>query len=216
MARAYSQDLRDRVIDALLAGQPVPVASTQTFGCSTKWLSSHSAGVARENAKIAAEPVALTPASVDDLKTLRENKTGKTILVEFWSLKCKDCLATFNDFETTWWMYRARKFNLVTVNTDDPKNSAAVLDYLKQQYAGGTNLQFNSTNIKAFQTAVGEKWKPGTPFAMVIGPDGNVAYTKAGKADILPVRWNVLATIPNDGPWADIQEYWTSVVKGGQ
>jgi peroxiredoxin len=212
IAKVKVNDARN-AIEAMLAGQPVPVASTQTFGCSTKWLSSHSAGVERERAKLDAEPVALTPASADDLKALRANNTGKTVLVEFWSLKCKDCLATFDNYETTWWMYRLRKFDMVTVNTDSPKDSAAVLDFLKQQHAGGKNLQFNSTDTKALQAAVGEKWKLGTPFAMVIGPDGNVAYTKTGKADILHVRWNVLATIPNDGPWADIQEYWTSVIK---
>lgn len=212
IARVKVSDARN-AIDALLAGQPVPVASTQTFGCSTKWLSSHSAGVEREKAKIAAEPVNLTQASADDLKALRANNTGKTVLVEFWSLKCKDCLATFNDYETTWWMYRLRKFDMVTVSTDSPKDSAAVLDYLKQQHAGGKNLQFNSTDTKALQAAVGEKWKFGTPFAMVIAPDGNVVYQKSGKADILHVRWHVLATIPNDGPWYDIQEYWTSVIK---
>jgi peroxiredoxin len=212
IAKVKVSDARN-AIDAMLAGQPVPVPSTQTFGCSTKWLSSHSAGVAKETTKLQSEAVNLTPASADDLKALRANTTGKTLLVEFWSLKCNDCKATFEQYETTWWMYRARKFNLITVNTDDPKNSAAVLDYLKEQHAGGTNLQFNSTDTKALQAAVGEKWKLGTPFAMVIGPDGKVAYTKTGKADILRVRWNVLATIPNDGPWADIQEYWTSVIK---
>jgi peroxiredoxin len=200
-------------IDAILAGQPVTVASTQTFGCSTKWLSSHSAGVARETAKINAEPVNLTPVSADDLKALRANKTDKTVIVEFWSLKCKDCLETFNDYETTWWMYRLRKFDMITVSTDSPKDSAAVLDYLKQQHAGGKNLQFDSTDTKALQAAVGEKWKLGTPFAMVIGPDGNVVYQKAGKADVLVVRRHVLATIPNDGPWFGVQEYWSSVIK---
>jgi peroxiredoxin len=195
------------------AGQPVTVASTQTFGCSTKWLSSHSAGVARETAKINAEPVNLTPASADDLKALRANKTDKTVIVEFWSLKCKDCLETFNDYETTWWMYRLRKFDMITVSTDSPKDSAAVLDYLKQQHAGGKNLQFDSNDTKALQAAVGEKWKLGTPFAMVIGPDGNVVYQKAGKADVLVVRRHVLATIPNDGPWFGVQEYWSSVIK---
>ena len=212
IARVKVSDARN-AIDALLAGEPVPVASTQTFGCSTKWLTSHSAGVERERARLDAEPVSLTPASAADLEAIRENKTGKTVVVEFWSLKCKECLATFNDYETTWWMYRLRKFDMITVSTDNPKESAAVLDYLKQQHAGGKNLQFNSTDTKTLQAAVGEKWKLGTPFAMVIGPDGAVVYQKTGKADILEVRRHVLATIPNDGPWFDVQEYWTSVIK---
>ncbi|HTZ75837.1 MAG TPA: redoxin family protein [Candidatus Aquilonibacter sp.] len=200
-------------IDALLAGQPVTVASTQTFGCSTKWLSSHSAGVEKEREKLDAEPVSLTPVSADDLKAMRANNTGKTVVVEFWSLKCPDCLAAFNGYETTWWMYRLRKFDMITVSTDNPKDSAAVLDYLKQQHAGGKNLQFDSTDTKALQAAVGEKWKLGTPFAMVIGPDGNIVYQKTGTADILEVRRHVLATIPNDGPWFGVQEYWTDVIK---
>ena len=200
-------------IDAMLAGQPVPIATTQTFGCSTKWLTSHSAGVEREKEKIAAEPVNLTPASADDLKAIRANHTGKTVIVEFWSLKCPDCLATFNGYETTWWMYRLRKFDMITVSTDNPKDSAAVLDYLKQQHAGGKNLQFDSTDAKALQEAVGEKWKLGAPFAMVIGPDGSIIYQKTGKANILEVRRHVLATIPNDGPWFGIQEYWTGVIR---
>lgn len=212
IAKVKVSDARN-AIAAVLAGQPVPVASTQTFGCSTKWLTSHSAGVEKERARLDAEAVNLTPASADDLKALRANNTGKTVVVEFWSLKCKDCLATFNDYETTWWMYRLRKFDMITVSTDNPKDSAAVLDYLKQQHAGGKNLQFNSTDSKALQAAVGEKWKLGTPFAMVIGPDGNIAYQKIGKADILEVRRHVLATIPDDGPWYDVQKYWTDVIK---
>jgi peroxiredoxin len=213
IAKVKSNDARN-AIDALLAGQPVPVASTQTFGCSTKWLSSHSAGVAKETEKLDAEPVNLTPASADDLKALRANNTGKTVVVEFWSLKCKDCLATFNDYEKTWWMYRLRKFDLITVSTDKPSESAAVLDYLKQQHAGGKNLQFNSTDTKALQAAVGEKWKLGTPFVIVIGPDGSVVYQKDGKEDVLNVRRHVLATIPNDGQWFGVQEYWTGVING--
>src|SRR5579871_1243305 len=199
-------------IDALLAGQPVAVPSTQAFGCSTKWLSSHSTGVEKEKERIAAEPVSLTPAGVDDLKALRANSTGKTLVVEFWSTKCKDCLATFNDYETTWWMYRLRKFDLVTVSTDSPKDSAAVLDFLKQQHAGNKNLQFDSTDAKALQAAVGEKWKLGTPFAMVIGQDGTVEYQKSGKADIMELRRHVLASIPNDG-WYGVNEYWAQVIK---
>ena len=37
-SRVKSQDAR-AALDALLAGQPVPVAITPAFGCSTKWKS---------------------------------------------------------------------------------------------------------------------------------------------------------------------------------
>jgi len=111
-------------------------------------------------------------------------------------------------------MYRHRKFGMVTVSTDKPADQAKVTDFLQQQHASGTNLQLDSGDTKALQEAVGAKWKTSEPFVMVIAPNGKVVYQKVGNADILNVRRYVMATIPNDGPWADVQEYWTSVLKG--
>ncbi|HTZ76118.1 MAG TPA: redoxin domain-containing protein [Candidatus Aquilonibacter sp.] len=211
--RKVTENDARNAIDALLDGKPVPVTSTRAFGCSTKWLDK-STGVQEEMEKIDAEPVNLTQATEDDLKNLRANKTGNTVIVEFWSLNCKDCLDSFHDYETTYRMYRLRKFNMVTVSMDNPSDQAKVLDYLKEQHASGTNLQFNSGDAKALEAAFGEKWNTNEPFVMVIGPDGNVVYQKAGKADIQVVRRNVLATIPNDGPYAGVQEYWAEALEG--
>ena len=122
-------------IEALLAGQPVPVASTRAFGCSTKWLSK-AGDVQAEWTKIQAEPVKVDPAGADDLKKLRANaSTGKVVVVSFWSTKCKDCLDDFKAMETTNWMYRGRDFSFVTVSTDRPSDSATVLKILQDQHA---------------------------------------------------------------------------------
>ncbi|HKQ87872.1 MAG TPA: redoxin domain-containing protein [Candidatus Acidoferrales bacterium] len=211
ITKVKTQDARN-AIDALLAGQPVPVASTPAFGCSTKWLSK-ATGVKEEMEAIMKEPVNLSAASADDLKKIRANASDKTVVVEFWSLKCKDCLDEFHDYENTYRMYRRRKFDMITVSTDSPGEQSKVLDFLHEQYASGTNLQFDSADTKALQAAVGEKWKSSEPFVMVIGPNGNVVFQKAGKVNILEVRRHVLASIPNDGPWFGVQEYWTSVIK---
>jgi peroxiredoxin len=212
IANVKSQDARN-AIEALLAGQPVPVATTRAFGCSTKWLSK-STGVKEEAAKINAEPVKLTTASLDDIKKLRANATDKTIVVDFWSTKCKECMDQLIDYENTYRMYRRRKFDFITVSTDNPSDQAKVTDFLQQQHASGTNLQLESADTHALQAAVGAKWKLNSPFVLVLAPGGNVVYQKAGKVDILDVRRNVLATIPNDGNWYGVQEYWTSVLHG--
>jgi hypothetical protein len=111
-------------------------------------------------------------------------------------------------------MYRRRKFDLITVSTDKPGDSAKVTKFLQEQHASGTNLQFYGKDVGELQDAVGAKFKNGEPFVMVIGPDGSVGYQKAGKEDILNVRRHVLASIPNDGPWFGVQEYWASVLRG--
>jgi peroxiredoxin len=170
--------------------------------------------VKEEMVKISAEPVKLTTASVDDIKKLRANATDKTIVLNFWSTKCKECTDKFIDYENTYRMYRRRKFDMITISTDKPSEQATVTDFLQQQHASGTNLQLDSGDTRALQEAVGAKWKTNEPFVMVIAPNGQIVYQKAGKSDILDVRRNVLATIPNDGQWYGVQEYWTAVLHG--
>lgn len=131
---ATTHEARD-AIDALLAGKPVPAETTRAFGCSTKWLSK-SGDVQAEWARILAEPVKLDMAGVDDLKKLRANPTGKMLVVNFWSTKCKECLKGFYDLETSFRMYRIRDdYTYVTVSTDDPRDSPEVLKYLQEQHA---------------------------------------------------------------------------------
>ena len=153
-------------------------------------------------------------ASADDIKKLRANATDRTIILDFWSMKCKECMDRLIDYENTYRMYRHRKFDMITVSTDNPSDQAKVTDFLQQQHASGTNLQLDSTNTKALEDAVGSKWKMNSPFVLVLGPGGNVIFQKTGNVDILEVRRNVLANIPNDGAWADVREYWTSVLHG--
>src|SRR6202162_2678751 len=69
------RDARE-ALDALLAGKPVAVAKTPSVGCSTKWLYKE-AGRREEMEAIAKKPVTLKPVSIDDLKALRKNSTGK-------------------------------------------------------------------------------------------------------------------------------------------
>lgn len=211
--KVTSNDARN-AIDAILAGQPVPIASTRAFGCSTKWLSK-ATGVNEETEAINKEPVNLTQATADDIKKLRANGTGKTVIVDFWSLKCQNCTEVFHDFENTYRMYRRRPFDMVTVSIDQLSDKPQVMDFLQQQHASGTNLQFDSNDINALQAATGEKWKPGTPFVMVIGPDGSLLYKETGTIDILQVRRHVLASLPDSGSYFGVQAYWKSVI-GGQ
>jgi peroxiredoxin len=126
-------------------------------------------------------------------------------------MKCPECVATFNDFETSYRMYRVREaFAYVSVSTDDQADSAAVLKYLQEQHASGPNLQFASADKGALQAAFGEKWKLGQPFMVIIGPDGKILYRKEGKADALEVRHELLRNLPDDRAWVGMLKYWNS------
>ncbi len=205
-----TQDARN-ALEAMLAGKPVPVTDTNAFGCTTKWMSK-ATGVEEEWAKIQAEPVTVDPVGPDDLKKLRENAGGKVLLVNFWSTGCATCETQFFDLETTYRMYRLRAFDFITIATDGPDKTPAVLAFLKKQYASGPNKQFASTDVAALQAAWGATWKIGTPFTMVIGTDGKVLYQKEGKIDILDVRRTILAAMPDTRSYIGQQAYWQKAV----
>ncbi len=205
-----SPDARN-ALDAMLAGRPVPVTQTGAFGCTTKWMSKAS-GVEEEWAKIQKEPVTLDLVGVDDLKKLRANGTGKVLLVSFWSMGCATCVSQFFDLETTYRMYRLRSFDFVTVSTDPPGENPAVLAFLKKQYASSPNKQFAGLDANEAQSAWGAKWKPGTPFTMVIAPDGKVLFQKEGKLDILEMRRAILANMPDTKAYFGQQAYWQAAV----
>lgn len=206
---ATTHEARD-AIDALLAGQPVPLETTRAFGCSTKWLTK-SGDVQAEWAKILAEPVKLDTAGAEDLKKLRANSTGKMLVVNFWSTKCKECLNGFYDLETSFRMYRIRDdYTYVTVSTDDPKDSGAVLKYLQEQHASSPNLQFATADKASLQAAFGEKWKLGQPFLVIIQPDGKLIYRKEGKVDTLEMRREVVKNLPDDRGFVGMVEYWNT------
>ena len=202
-----TQDARN-AIDALLAGKPVPVDHTGVFGCSTKWISKE-AGRLEEMKRIEAEPVRVEPASVDDLKKLRANGTGKVLLVNFWATWCGPCIHEFPDLETTYRMYRLRDFDMAMVSTNMPDEQPGVVKELEKQHASGRNLLFNSTDTYAMQEAFDPKWEAGVPYTVLLAPDGKVLYEEQGEVDIMKLRRVILGSLP-DQSYIGHRAYWAA------
>jgi peroxiredoxin len=199
------QDAR-LALDAALAGQPIAVPHTPSFGCSTKWKSKIDSQEA-ETKKIEAEPVKVEMATADDLKKLRTNPTNKVILVNFWATWCGPCLTEFPEIENTWRMFRRRDFDLVTVSTNYPDEKNGVQKILDQQHASSRNLQFASDDTYGLQAAFDAKWDSGVPFTMVIAPGGKVLYQQQGEVDILEMRRAILANLENE-TYVGHPAYW--------
>ena len=77
--------------DALLAGKPVPVEKTKTFGCSINW-SEKRASAARELASVVKEPVTLEMADAQTVKALVKNDGPNLRLINVWATWCGPCL----------------------------------------------------------------------------------------------------------------------------
>ncbi|MFB3921678.1 MAG: redoxin domain-containing protein [Terriglobia bacterium] len=189
-------DTRD-AIEALLAGKPVTVTKTPSFGCSTKW-AYKSEGKKGEMAEIQKEPVAVQLASADDLKALRKNSTGKLLLVNFWATWCGPCVKEFPEFQTMYRMYRHRPFDLVTVSANYPDAQEAVLRFLREHHASGKNLLFGEMDIYKLMAAFDPEWNGAVPYTMLINPYGEVVYKFQGEIDPLKLRRMIIANLPDD------------------
>lgn len=201
-----SHDLRN-ALDALLAGRPVPVEHTAVFGCSTKW-KNQTEGKQREVRDFNAQPVKLETAGAQALKDLRKNPTGKVLMINFWATWCGPCVQEFPRLLETYLWYRSRNFDFVTVSTDSPDAQSAVLEFLKKEHSAIRNLQFDSDNIYALQTAFDSSWESGVPYTVVLAPDGSVIYRREGEVDILALRRAILGSLP-DGAWVGNAAYWS-------
>jgi peroxiredoxin len=206
-AYAKVPDARN-AIDAVLAGSPVPVEKTPAVGCSVKWLDKKGS-VNNERERFAKEPVNLEKITVEQIKTLRQNATDKTILVNFWATWCAPCTAEFPDLLKTWRMYRKRPFDLVTVTVNYPDEEKAVRKFLETQHAASRNYISTTMDPHELVRAFDPEWDGGVPYSMVIAPGGKVLYKGNGQLDILKTRRLILASFPDDD-YVGQNAYWNS------
>jgi peroxiredoxin len=204
-AYAKVPDARN-ALDAVLAGTAVPVEKTPTVGCSVKWMDKEASHDAELQA-IEREPVPLEKVDPKQLKALKTNRAGKTLLVNFWATWCGPCVAEFPELQKTWRMYRKRPFELVTVSVNYPDEQKGVRGFLEKQHASTRNLLNALMDPYELMKAFDPEWDGSVPYSAVIAPDGKVLYTVKGPLDILRTRRIILASFPDDD-YVGQNAYW--------
>ena len=191
--------LRD-ALDALLGGKELPVGQTKVVGCSTKWAGKADA-VQSYMKKLAAEPVSVSAADVDGLKSLRKNESGKFRVVNFWATWCAPCIVEFPEFITMNRMYRHRDFELVMVSMNRPDEEKSVLDFLKQKQASNRNLIFASADREKLINAFEPEWSGAVPYTVIINPEGKIIYREIGSIDSLALKRAIVKAMNERKPW---------------
>ena len=104
-------------VEAMLAGKPVPVATTRPHGCSTKWRE-RSLHVVEEEQQWQALDATLEEIDAKGVAALRANGTEKLRLINVWATWCGPCVEEFPDLTDIARKFSRREFELITISLD--------------------------------------------------------------------------------------------------
>ncbi len=192
-AKVTTQDTR-RALNALLAGEPVPVERTRVFGCSIKWSDTrHSAreAMARWNS----EPVGLELIDLDGVSKLAANDSGKLRLINVWATWCGPCITELPDLVEINRMYRGRPFEMVTVSADEPEWFDTALQKLTENHVSARNYLFDSGDQYALMAALDDESPGPLPYSILVEPGGRIIYRHLGDVDPLELKRIIVDTL---------------------
>ena len=204
-ATVKSADARNAVV-AMLAGEPVKVATTPVMGCSTKW-NEKKQQVEQALNRWNHEPVTLEKIDAAGVAQLARNTSHRFRLINVWATWCAPCVEEFPDLVALARRMDMRDFEMVTISVDDPKlepkvkaflekNHVAPADRLKRELKkegrGTLNYLYTDSSTDALVQALDPKWEGPLPHTLVIAPGGNVLYRHTGEIDPMELRAKII------------------------
>jgi thiol-disulfide isomerase/thioredoxin len=182
---ARNHDTRN-ALDALIAGKPVSIEKTKTFGCSIKWPDK------RDYAKAAfeewaKEKVTLEELEPDALKKILGNEGINYKLINVWATWCGPCVTEFPQFVDMNRMYRNREFELITITLDDLQRKPNALNFLTKKKASMKNYIFKGDKYE-FIELIDKKWEGSLPYTLFLAPGGKILYSKQGIIEPLALK----------------------------
>ena len=194
--------LAKNAIDALLAGKPVPVATSRPFGCSTKWAYKRRS-VDEQTAAWNQRPVTLGRIDAPGVQALAKNDAGVLRVICVWSMADASCKAGLGELVRLRRIYERRGFELIAVNCDGVAKQADVLAMLQKHHAaspgrpggkaGSVNYIFSGADNAVLLAALGQKNKTAAPCSILVAPGGKVLHTQTVNLDVSALREQVVS-----------------------
>ena len=196
-------------IDALLAGNPVPVETTRAHGCSTKW-KERNAHVVEEEQQWQSFKATMEDIDAEGIAALRKNGTEKLRLINVWATWCAPCVEEFPDLTAIARKFSRREFELITISLDQPnmkgraeaflgKHRAVMSDKLRKtvEAEGRTtnNYRYIGSSVDDLAEALDPEWPGPVPYSILVNQEGEVLYRKLVKIDPERVRNVILDTL---------------------
>lgn len=181
-----ARDARN-ALEALLKGDPVPVETTKTFGCSVKWPWKDE-WTKQLIKNWAAEEVSITHADKELLESIVSNEGENLRLVNIWATYCGPCVIEFPDLVDTYRMYDGRDFEFVTVSMDKPTNEERALEFLTENQASNKNYLWTGGTSYEAVDIIDPDWQGSLPYTLLVKPGGEIVFRHEGPVDILELR----------------------------
>jgi len=193
-------------LDALLAGNPVPIEVTRPHGCSTKW-KERNAHVREAQAKWEASEVTIEEIDAAGIAALRKNGSGKLRLFNLWATWCAPCVHEFPELVAIARKFGHREFELITISLDDLSQKGRALSFLDKQRAAMTaklrktveaegrrtnNYLYTGASQDELMNALDKDWPGPIPHTILVDNEGEVIYRKNGIIDPVEVRDEIL------------------------
>ncbi|OYW74809.1 MAG: redoxin [Verrucomicrobia bacterium 12-59-8] len=204
-ATVAAPDARN-AIEALLAGQPVPVEVTKPHGCSTKWIDKRKQ-LAADNEKWEKGEVEVELIDSKGIVALRKNDTKKVRMFNVWATWCGPCVEEFPQLVATSRKFGLRDFEFISISIDDPetidevkefleKNNAIVSDNLKPSLKAegrkGNAYVFKGASHDELIKSLDPEWPGPIPHTLVVAPGGEVILRHNGSIDGDELRAKIL------------------------
>lgn len=189
-------------LDAMLAGQPVPVETTRVFGCSTKWSDKRALAVQADR-DWKERPVTLASADVQTIEKLVANDTPALRLINVWSTSCGPCLVEFSGLVKTYRRFQNHPLEFITISVDPPTQRNTVASFLEQNHAAvaertepllkaagreTNNLLFSGEDLEDLAKALDPEWTGAQPHTMLVAPGGEIVFRQTGTIELEPLR----------------------------
>jgi thiol-disulfide isomerase/thioredoxin len=200
------------VVEALLAGRPVPVEITRPMGCSTKWLEKKTL-IAEADEKWRHTPVSIELIDSMGVKALAANPTGKLRLFNVWATWCTPCVEEFPELVSLTRRLQARQFEVITISLDDPKHSDRAQRFLADRSAGmpeklaatvhaegrkTNNYLYNGADLDDLVSALDPDWPGPLPHSILVAPGGRIVWRQNGPIgfpDLIERIYEFLGTV---------------------
>ncbi|MBT8379585.1 MAG: TlpA family protein disulfide reductase [Ignavibacteria bacterium] len=119
--------------------------------------------------------------SVEDLRKIIENKTGKPLLINVWATWCAPCREEFPDLVRLADEYED-KIDVVGISVDFPEElDSKIIPFLKKQGASFTNYVIKVIEPEDFINLLNKNWSGAVPATFIYDEKGRQVKYLIGK-----------------------------------